>query len=378
MLTLALALVSLAQSPTTDVRGVVTRTAWHTREVAVGVTWRRAHSDALFGGPQHLGVLLVELGEPSVALRFAAGASLQRTSALAEPTAAAAVNGGFFLKDGAPDDLLKIDGTLRQAGLGKRPATVGIRGRRVFLRETPVGDLARAEHALAAGPWLVRGGRVRPEPGGAIHPRTALGITADRRLVLLTVDGRTDRARGMSMRELAEVMAALDCHDAMNLDGGGSTTMWVRSSGGVVNCPCDNKMFDAAGERAVSNAVLVLGRAIWTEDEDRASFASPTAWESVADPRCVDGDCAVATEPATATFTFARVAPGSYLVEVGLALAAGATAEGTLAGRTVEVRGGKPWTTVGRVEATDAPIELRLAIPAGGRLDAARLVETPR
>ncbi|MCR5710669.1 MAG: phosphodiester glycosidase family protein, partial [Bacteroidales bacterium] len=48
---------------------------------------------------------------------------------------------------------------------------------------------------------------------------------------------------------------ALGCRDAINLDGGGSTTMVV--SGRIVNHPCDNRKFDPAGERSVANAICI-------------------------------------------------------------------------------------------------------------------------
>ena len=73
--------------------------------------------------------------------------------------------------------------------------------------------------------------------------------------MLLVADGRNKQAAGLSMNELLQVMQALGCADAVNLDGGGSTTMVVR--GQVVNHPSDNKEFDAAGERPVANAIIV-------------------------------------------------------------------------------------------------------------------------
>ena len=61
----------------------------------------------------------------------------------------------------------------------------------------------------------------------------------------------------MSIPELAYLIKVLGGEDALNLDGGGSTTLWMRgaAAGGVLNYPCDNKLFDHAGERTVSNIV---------------------------------------------------------------------------------------------------------------------------
>lgn len=93
----------------------------------------------------------------------------------------------------------------------------------------------------------------------ARHPRTAVGIAANgRRLLLVTVDGRQrPYSDGMTLRELATLMLALGARDAINLDGGGSTTMVVKSpesqSLSVVNMPSD-----ASGERAVGNALAIV------------------------------------------------------------------------------------------------------------------------
>jgi len=66
------------------------------------------------------------------------------------------------------------------------------------------------------------------------------------------VDGRRQDSVGMSLEELTDFMKALGASDALNLDGGGSTTLVV--DGRVVNRPSDKE-----GERAVSNVLLLLG-----------------------------------------------------------------------------------------------------------------------
>lgn len=90
-----------------------------------------------------------------------------------------------------------------------------------------------------------------PRFGEGRHPRSALGITRDSTtLLMVVVDGRRTWSVGMSLRELGDALLALGAWDAMNLDGGGSSTLWIR--GHVVNHPSD-----ASGERAVGNALFV-------------------------------------------------------------------------------------------------------------------------
>lgn len=92
------------------------------------------------------------------------------------------------------------------------------------------------------------------------HPRTCACVTNDDKLLLITVDGRNALAQGMSLLELTYLAKRLNCRNAINLDGGGSSTMYVKGQPdhGVVNYPCDNKQFDHLGERSVSNVLMIL------------------------------------------------------------------------------------------------------------------------
>ncbi|HLU99855.1 MAG TPA: phosphodiester glycosidase family protein [Acidobacteriota bacterium] len=84
------------------------------------------------------------------------------------------------------------------------------------------------------------------------HPRSAIGILNDKRWVMVVVDGRQPTtSMGMSLPELALFMQSLGCTDALNLDGGGSSTLYLQ--GQVVSAPSD-----LMGERPVSDAILVI------------------------------------------------------------------------------------------------------------------------
>lgn len=118
----------------------------------------------------------------------------------------------------------------------------------------------RAQELLGGGPMLVEKGAMRITEaeecfqgvgGGARHPRTAAGWTKDGRLLLLVVDGRSKASRGATLAETAQVMVAFGAEEALNLDGGGSTTLWV--AGQRVNQPSDEK-----GERPVASILALV------------------------------------------------------------------------------------------------------------------------
>ena len=131
---------------------------------------------------------------------------------------------------------------------------------RLIARFTP--DLKGVTQALAGWPGIVRNGMNVAEseskseetiPGFAEHrhPRTSIGISKDGAVVILAVvDGRTKESAGVSLPELANLMIGFGSYNAINMDGGGSSTMAIE--GKVVNAPSD-----ALGERPVSDALVV-------------------------------------------------------------------------------------------------------------------------
>jgi hypothetical protein len=89
------------------------------------------------------------------------------------------------------------------------------------------------------------------------HPRAALG-PADGRLIAVACDGRSRRDAGLTLGELAQLLARLGCHTALNLDGGGSTSMI--SGGRLRNRPFADVDVPEPGGRPVSTALLFLPR----------------------------------------------------------------------------------------------------------------------
>lgn len=113
-----------------------------------------------------------------------------------------------------------------------------------------------AKHIIAGGPYLVKDNEIfidmTAEKLGAIggrNPRTAIGYTKDNDLILITADGREGHSVGLTLVELAGLMKSLGCTNAINLDGGGSTVMYV--DGDIVNKPVQT------GGIALSNALVI-------------------------------------------------------------------------------------------------------------------------
>jgi exopolysaccharide biosynthesis protein len=90
------------------------------------------------------------------------------------------------------------------------------------------------------------------------HPRSAMGYDRKGNIYLIVIDGRHPaEAEGTSIYETALICSFLNLEDAINLDGGGSSTLW-HSEEGVLNHPSDNRKFDAQGERKVPNIIGVF------------------------------------------------------------------------------------------------------------------------
>ena len=129
-------------------------------------------------------------------------------------------------------------------------------GEKVNLNISTSPDWHGVRHIVSGGPYLVKNGEVfvdmTAEKLGAIggkNPRSAIGYTAENNLVLVAVDGREGSSVGMTLMQLAKFMKSAGCVQAMNLDGGGSTVMYV--DGKIVNSP------QQAGGISISNAIVL-------------------------------------------------------------------------------------------------------------------------
>lgn len=244
---------------------------WETSSPREGITLKCAAIDHLYNGPQYISIVEVEPRK-----ELCAGIALSDkpapTSVVAQAyNAVAAVNGSYFsIKKGNSVCFLQIDGVVKDttttAELDMRVngAVQTDKGRlKILPWSKDIENYHCAKDVLASGPMLLQQGKASNwEACDSLfihtqHPRSAVAVKKDGTTWFVTVDGRAPgHANGMSIPELAHLLRILGGYDALNLDGGGSTTLWLE--GNVINHPSDNKQFDHAGERAVPT-ILYFG-----------------------------------------------------------------------------------------------------------------------
>lgn len=151
------------------------------------------------------------------------------------------IDAGIGTRICRPDyGLVKIDGEVHARNTGHQmsfgiDADKGLHFDVVRNQE----DWVDMRDAFGGAPGLVPSADVFDADGSA--PRTAMGETADGELVLITVDGRTHLGDGLTLPETAELLESFGVVRGLNLDGGGSTTMWINNTtlSGIVNYPSD-------------------------------------------------------------------------------------------------------------------------------------------
>lgn len=248
-----------------------------------GFYFKRYHFDEgmLFCSAQHLSVIEIP-ARSHRKLALACDSVLTEVSVLASScNAYAAVNGSFFDMDlGNPICYLRIDGsTVGENTPGKTDSVnrkyyqyatlVFHEGRPQFVvpdSNRTWEESLKDSNIMTAGPMLIHEGNTVEQRDDRTfvtkrHNRTALGIKADGTTLLVVADGRfRHKAEGLTLPELQRILKWMGCTEAINLDGGGSSTMYVHDKphDGVVNYPSDNKAYDHEGQRPVSNAILLL------------------------------------------------------------------------------------------------------------------------
>ncbi|OQP52656.1 hypothetical protein A4H97_25390 [Niastella yeongjuensis] len=293
----------IAQAQSDSLR--IVKAKWTSKKLAKGVYWKSTHieNNELFKANQVINVIEVSPNNKRVQMHIVHSDSLEKTSQLGQTAQAlAAINGSFFKMRGPDPDYRpdlkgvpklersKLDHNRSEVYLrendsliapnmpGKKPVrerhnqgSIAIDGNDFWIVMGDSSNLQsektiKARDVLSTGPLMIMDGDDMTIPNDKFcndrHPRTAMGEKEDGTIVFLVVDGRAKEAAGFSIPELQKLMKWLGCRNAINLDGGGSTTMYVKGQpeAGVVNYPSDNKKWDHAGEREVANAIVITAQ----------------------------------------------------------------------------------------------------------------------
>ncbi len=242
---------------------------WNEVQLAEGVSWSRLRSADLQGGDQTVNLLRVDPGAPVDRQPHLHDGCQTVPQAAQELGALVGINAGFFGDGCAPLDLIKADGELLSVnavtGSAQRSVGWNADGAPQLAWIDAGADWPEVSDALGSHPSLVTAGAAEVDPDSdssfytSRHPRSALAVTAEGALLLATVDGRTEAGDGMTTDQLASWLLEQGATEAVNLDGGGSTTLYVRDCwvGGVVNHPSDNGAADHHGERSVSDGLYL-------------------------------------------------------------------------------------------------------------------------
>jgi exopolysaccharide biosynthesis protein len=248
---------------------------WIDTTLAEGVVWKRALIDNFYEAPQSFNAIIIDRTKsnliPKIGYKYLTFAT---TSELTEDAnALVGINASFYSAETRkPVSWTVANGRLQahtQQGVLPHFENGAIRFNNLrdlfIITPPPTGwYLVKPDsNVLAAGPLMMIEGEDVEYPMDSEfitkrHPRTALGILEDGNILLFTADGRNKMAEGLSIPELHSILKVMGCISAINLDGGGSTTMAVRKQDSVqvVNYPSDNKKFDHKGERKIINALI--------------------------------------------------------------------------------------------------------------------------
>jgi exopolysaccharide biosynthesis protein len=249
---------------------------WEKEKIAPGLIWKSCHTYLNDSVPQNINLLIVNLKKREIGLVHNPEKNVRTSIQASEAGAIAAINGGFFnVKNGGSVSYLKMSGRIVDTDTAKKwlrnsnlngAVMISSSGEVRIEKRLPnswYDSHPEYEDILVTGPLLVENGILSRLPETSLvtnkHPRTSAGIRNSRKVILMTLDGRAEEAAGMTLNELAEFMLLLRCRDAVNFDGGGSTTMWISKKpfNGIVNMPSDNKKFDHEGERVVANILVI-------------------------------------------------------------------------------------------------------------------------
>lgn len=257
----------------------VVNAKWETKRIARGISLKHYGftGNTLFNSNQNITILEVKQ-KRKLEFDLAAEARLKKTTSEfgAENNAIAAINGTFFdVANGGSVDYIRLNDCVinenrtlaaNTRAIHQKAAVVIDKGKLLISQWNGSSDwekLLKGEDVMLSGPMILDDFADVLADTSAFsrnrHPRSVIAVDGRNRVWFITVDGRHENSAGMSLSEISKIVRWLKCKDAINLDGGGSTTLWVRgqSGSGVVNYPSDNKKWDHEGQRKVANVVLL-------------------------------------------------------------------------------------------------------------------------
>lgn len=242
-----------------------------------GMAIYRLDADSLYHEKQHVVVAEITrkaLSRHHPAIAFADSALLKTSRFGQDAKAIVALNGSFFnVQKGGSVAYLEADGKVVARNRNSKEKWAKndslLNGAIVIdYRERIKIEIAKPESfyeqsdkekaVLFSGPALLADGQLLPLENSDFvkkrHPRSCLCQTDKKSLLFIAIDGRSEVASGMNLKEVQQFLLRLKCRDAINLDGGGSTTLWVKDGirEGIINLPSDK-----AGERPVANIILI-------------------------------------------------------------------------------------------------------------------------
>ncbi len=230
----------------------------------------------LFNANENISYLVIRKSRAGMAIAAEPEKLKTVSEFAARYNAVAAINGNFFdMKNGGAVDFTKVSGEVINVSRKEKDqkpafhqkAAIVINNGRLAIRkwdgQENWEERLREPEVMLNGPLLLYDRKIELLDSVSFnttrHPRTCVGITKRGKVIMLVVDGRSENSAGMNLFELTHIMRWLGCVSAINFDGGGSSTLWVRDAG-VVNYPTDNRKWDHEGERKVANVLYLKKR----------------------------------------------------------------------------------------------------------------------
>ncbi|MBD0833661.1 phosphodiester glycosidase family protein [Aestuariibaculum sediminum] len=245
---------------------------WRTTKIIEGVEVRKASAN-LFDSPQEISIVDIDTTLAKVKYDVGMAKVMERTSVQAKAkNAIAAINGSFFRNHSEPlgesMHFIMIDGevkahTVKTEYLTRATGVITVKENYIDISnwnsDKELGYNDKADDVLVSGPLLMDDGRLLHLSYASFntkrHPRSFMAF-ANNHLLMVVVDGRSETAAGMTLNEVLMFGKFIGCTDIINLDGGGSSTLFVKGydDDEIVNTPSDGK------ERSVKGIFYVTIR----------------------------------------------------------------------------------------------------------------------